>query len=236
MAIARDGTVVISWIDSRASELNGPEIRIARSTDGGHSFSPSRVIDREACPCCRTALAIAPDGSALIAWRKVFAGEVRDVVVAREPDTDDVVTRPTRVHEDRWRIDACPHAGPAILATHQGEIHLAWYTGAEGRAGIYLTSSDDGGLTFRGPSRILAATSLPPSQVALAPGPDGRIRVAWEDRRTPERMVQAGTFHRGEVRGRPFSAPGTNPALAVAAEVAALAWLDDGSVRLRVAR
>src|SRR5690606_19957859 len=126
IAVAPDGTVYASWIDSRerdrvraalgiADEAGGhsghgghggngagpgdhaamaadeaalpsSDVRVARSTDGGRTFEPGVVVARDVCPCCRTSLAVAPDGAVLVAWRRVFDGDVRDIVVARSTD------------------------------------------------------------------------------------------------------------------------------------------------------
>jgi hypothetical protein len=293
LATAADGTVIVSWIDSRvraaasdslaghlhtaaatdspAGHLHaatmdfpaGPEIRLARSTDGGRTFHPSRIIDREACPCCRTTLAVAPNGTAYIAWRKLFDGQIRDVVVARvdagavaaAPDHSIApvaaelhgkhemaspaagqVHPPIRPHHDDWRLDACPHAGPALLADHAGDLHLAWYTGRPGRAGLYLASSTDQGATFTPPTPVLTADALPPSQLALAADGQGAVRIAWEDRRTAERRIRIARVGQGRLRGSPLTLSGTAPALAAAAGTTALAWLDGEMVQLRIAR
>lgn len=81
------------------ADLPGAEIRVARSTDGGKTFGPSLAVDGDVCPCCRTSLAVGPDGSVYVAWRKVFPGDVRDVVVSRLAPGAANWSAPARVHQ-----------------------------------------------------------------------------------------------------------------------------------------
>lgn len=254
LAIADDGSVLVSWIQSAESAGpetghaagngsshaagSGSEIRLARSSDDGRTFPASRLVDRDACPCCRTTIAIAPDGTAFLAWRKVFQENVRDIVVARAeaPWSMGVAGAgdpPTRAHHDDWRLDACPHAGPALLVDHAGTVHLAWYTGREGAAGLYYSASTDHGATFAEPTPILTGSAIPPSQVALAASDDGTIQIAWEDRRDATRRIHLARLDQGD---RLLTLTGATPALAAAAGTTALAWLDGEAVRLTVAR
>src|SRR5690606_5110182 len=116
VAVASDGTVLVSWIDSRTQDRAefersnapadsvivdpGPEIRFARSLDTGASFTPSIVVDQDPCPCCRTSIVSGPDGSVHIAWRKHFGGDVRDVVVATASAGSADFGPPVRVYAD----------------------------------------------------------------------------------------------------------------------------------------
>jgi hypothetical protein len=258
LLVTREGTVVVSWIDSRSREdegphhgaagghggdavtggdpaaggdavvggdpvaggaatdpgpgRRGPEIRVARSTDGGRSFSASAVVSVDACPCCRTAMAAGPDGAIYLAWRHIFDGSVRDIVVARSDDGGVHFGTPRRVHEDGWVFDGCPHAGPSLAVTPDGVLHVAWYTGREGAAGLYRTTSSDRGETF-GPARaVLTGDWVPPSTARLSAAEDGSVWLAWEDRRTDEpriHLARVAAERAGAVEETDF--PGTSP-------------------------
>lgn len=263
IAVAADGTVYVSWIDSRvrarieatmaasraaehdrldngrdADEPPGPEIRVAASRDGGRSFSPSVVVDDDACPCCRTSIATAPDGTLYVAWRKVFEGSVRDVVVARSHDGARSFDEPVRVHDDGWVFEACPHAGPSVAVDEGGRLHVAWYTGREGRQGLYHTVSTDGGMSFGEPAAVVTDAWVPPSLVRLASGPDRTMRLAWDDRRGEVKVVRTALVGPGSTI-QPFrggDSPGISPSMASRGETWAVAWLDEGAVRVRVGR
>lgn len=264
IAVGPDGTVYISWLDSRTraslgnglggldeagshlhpmrnsspgDELDaaGPEVRVARSVDAGQSFDSSVVVDRSACPCCRTALAVSREGTVYVAWRKVFDGNVRDIVVARSDDRARTFSVPFRVHHDDWVFPGCPHAGPGLAVDEAGAVHVAWYTGAEGAAGLYYTVADHWETGFREPEQLVE-DPVAVSQVKLASVPGGVLGV-WEDRRGEESRVILG-------RVRAFSGlgdraqgvgTGTSPAVAAGGGVYVVAWLEGQAVRVRLA-
>lgn len=282
MVVGQDGTVYVSWIDSRERDAathqrmtasgghahsmaphagmaaggpapapgshggevtashdhaamameGGPEIRVARSLDGGRTFEPSVVVDTDACPCCRTALELGPEGEIYVAWRKIFAGDVRDVVVARaEPGTLQFA-QPVRVHQDEWVFPGCPHAGPSLAVAEDGRMLVGWYTGKEGRQGLWYALSDDGGRSFGAPGEVLSEEWVPPSQVRLAIA-DDRVWAAWGDRTGERPVVRVAT---GAV-GAPlqpleeWTAPGGDPSITATADGALLAWLDGASAK-----
>jgi hypothetical protein len=249
--VAEDGTVYASWIDGRTTESArrdqphhggahdqgplGPEVRVARSADGGRTFSASVVVDRDACPCCRTSLARAPDGALYVAWRKIFAHDVRDVVVARSRDGGASFEAPVRVYADNWVYPGCPHAGPSLAVDDAGTVHVVWYTGAQGRAGLYLATSRDAGETFGEPVPLNDGVA-PVSHARLAPA-DGGVWIAWEDRGASGgrvRLSRCGPD--GKVRASGDLGDGRAPAVAGGPAGPAVAWLLGDTLRVAVAR
>jgi len=233
LVVAPAGHLAVSWIESRDEDDEGPEIRLAISEDRGLTFQPAILIDSDACPCCKTALTTSTAGTPVIAWRKIYEGGVRDIALAMP------ASRPVRPYVDHWQIEACPHAGPALTATPDGTIHLAWYTGAAERAGVYYSATHEDLLDFSEPIPILRDLFLPPSQVDLAHSDDGTIWVAWEDRTGAEQEIAVGVLERkggGRIRTRGKALPGTSPSIGVGRTIRALAWLDNESVRLATTR
>ncbi|HSU13433.1 sialidase family protein [Longimicrobium sp.] len=210
--------------------LPGSEIRVAKSTDGGKTFGPSMVVDGNVCPCCRTSLATAPDGSVYVAWRKVYAGDVRDVVVARLAPGASAFAAPVRVHADGWVFPGCPHAGPSVAVDARGRLHVAWYTGKEGRQGLWYASSADGGRTFGAAAALLTGAWVPPSQVALAADGD-HLWAMWDDRREQEGRVTLARLDDGTPHVVAREPAGRSPALAAGPRGLLVAWHQGQSVR-----
>jgi hypothetical protein len=262
--VAGDGTVYVSWLgksdgDSAArsmaamgemagmrhDEHGGHEASgawITRSTDGGATWAPRVRVDMgEACPCCRTALATSSDGVLYMAWRHVYGGSVRDIVVSRSTDRGATWSEPVRVHDDDWQFDACPHAGPAIATDERGRLHVAWWTGKEGSAGVYYAQSADGGKTF-GPATALGVAKFSrPAHVQLALSPNDRVIVAWDDgtKQIPRVVVRVS-----EDGGAHFAAAATVsasgraasfPVLGVSQDSLAIAWSEVSSDRASAA-
>lgn len=132
----------------------------AASGDGGRTFSPNLKVGAEACPCCRTALAVAGDGRVYVGWRQVLPGEFRHIAVAASSDGGRSFAAPSVVSDDRWELRACPVSGPALAAGDGGALRVLWYTAGEaGPAGLYSAESSDGGRNFT-PRRAVAGGSL----------------------------------------------------------------------------
>jgi hypothetical protein len=174
---AADGALYVSWLDSRSGK---PAVYLTRSTDGGRTWQENRPLGTgEACPCCRTGLASTADGTLYVAWRVVLPGNIRDIVVARSSDHGATWSAPVRVHEDGWEYAGCPHAGPSLQVDDENRLHVAWWTGKEGRAGVYYARSEDGGRSF-GPAIALGAARVSrPAHVQVAVG--SAVVVAWDD-------------------------------------------------------
>ena len=68
------------------------------------------LIAPRVCECCSTAAAVTSDGI-LAAFRGRSGNEVRDIYVARL--INGRWSAPAVVHDDGWRIEACPINGPA---------------------------------------------------------------------------------------------------------------------------
>ncbi len=250
LAAGPDGAVFASWLDlhhytdtlaARAADdvpdgIPVPEHRVdvvvARATGDGAGVAAATVLDTNACICCRTAIAVAPDGGVQALWRHVFPGDVRDFQAARSTDGAASFTPPARVHEDGWVLHGCPDIGPDVAVDAAGTVHAAWYTGASGRVGLWYAASADGGQTFATPVALLPAGHVPPSQVKLAAS-GGMVWGAWEDRRRQPVRVLLG--RPGSGRPAPVG-NGEFPGIAVAGRTLVVAWMEAGAVRARRAQ
>jgi hypothetical protein len=167
LAVDGSGRVIMAWLDERnvtgkPHEMNmsggqmhhdegepNSEVFTAMSTDGGRTFSPNRKISADACPCCKTSLLAAADGTVYAAWRQVLEGDHRHIALASSHDGGVTFTPGVIVSNDNWQLSACPVSGAALASRENGEVELTWYTeGAAGPPGLYFTHSHDGGKTF----------------------------------------------------------------------------------------
>lgn len=125
------------------------EVFFAASVDGGKTFSANKKLSSEVCPCCKTALAVAPDGRIYVSWRQVLTGDFRHIAVASSIDGGTNFTKPIIVSDDQWQINACPVSGAAMIAGENNSLKVAWFTAGKARApGLYWAESKDGGASF----------------------------------------------------------------------------------------
>ncbi|HXE58641.1 MAG TPA: sialidase family protein [Gemmatimonadales bacterium] len=177
------GELLATWLEARQGKSG---VWMSRSDDGGRRWSAPRPISTDpACPCCRTAVAVGRDGATFVAWRHILASDVRDVVVARSADGGATWGEPVRPRAHDWVFPGCPHAGPAMQLDSAGVLHLAWWTGKAGEAGVYYARSTDGGRTFVDVQPMAAGARSTPAHVQLAAAADGTVVVAWDDGLSP---------------------------------------------------
>jgi hypothetical protein len=189
LAIAPDGTVLVGWIDSR----DGPgrtATYVARLTDRGSRIQRvSRLDGGETCVCCRVSVAAGAGDRAAVLWRKVFPGDLRDMVVSRSSDGGKTFASAEVVHADRWKITACPHRGGQVALDGRGRLYATWYTeGSAGRPDVLFAVAPDGH-RFGTPRRVQTATSSLPDQPRLALDVRGRGALVWEDSTAVRRRI-----------------------------------------------
>jgi len=249
LAVAPDGSLYLSWLDlhyytdtlTARSRAHVPdsipvpesrvEFRVARSTDHGASFVPAPPLDTIACICCRSVVTAGPDGAVHALWRHVFPGSIRDFQMATSLGGALDFAAPARVHDDHWVLDGCPDMGPDAVVDGAGAVHVAWYTGAPGRIGLWYASSRDGGRSFSDPAPLLGRGHVSPSHVRLAAAGDA-VYGAWEDRRGAHPRVVFGRPAAGRTK---VVGDGEFPWIAAAGGRLAITWIDGDAVRLRVA-
>ncbi|MBM4187660.1 MAG: exo-alpha-sialidase [Gemmatimonadetes bacterium] len=186
--VGADGTIYVGWLDQRSDTIR---VYVSHSVDGGATWASNRMVDRDgSCECCRVAIASVGD-TAYLAWRKILPGGIRDIVVARSADRGVTWSDPVRAYPDDWEVNGCPDAGPALVADQLGRLHLGWWTGKPGAAGVKYVRSDDGGRHFGAPVALRLSDRSRPSHVQLAVGDRDQVMVAWDDGTSSEPRVLA---------------------------------------------
>lgn len=188
IAVAADGTVIVAWLDSREGwEQSGTYL--ARVGARGSHVEQVVKLDRDTCVRCRVHVATAPQETVAVAWRKVFPGQIRDMVLGLSRDGGRTFAPATLVHADGWHITACPHRGGSVGLDGQGRFYVTWYTeGAQEQPSLRFTTSDDG-RHFAAPTRLDTSTTSIPDHVRMAVDATGRAVVVWEDATAVRRRV-----------------------------------------------
>jgi hypothetical protein len=169
------------WLDGRATNPEAPEgspeagnmgLRAAMYGPDGKQRSET-VIASRVCECCSTATALTSEG-VIVAFRNRSDKEVRDIYVSRL--VDGRWSAPTPVHDDGWRINACPINGPALSARNR-DVAVAWFTVQQDQGRAFAAFSRDAGRTFGPPIRVDEAGSLGRVNIELLT--DGSAAVSW---------------------------------------------------------
>ncbi len=152
MMVSSDGKIYLAWLDKRdlaaakkkGDKYGGSALYYAVSDNGGASFAANLKLADHSCDCCRIALAAPPEGAPVAFWRHDFDDNIRDHVLAKLDGKNEM----RRVSHDEWKIEACPHHGPAFAIAPDNIYHLAWFDYAPKVQGLFYAQSRDEGQTF----------------------------------------------------------------------------------------
>jgi hypothetical protein len=202
LAAAPDGTVYLAWIDAREGG-NQPRTYLARIGARGTGLEHvARLDSAETCVCCR--VDVSAEHTVVTAlWRRVFPGNVRDMVLGVSRDGGRSFAPPALVHADGWKLTACPHRGGRVAIDARRLIHAVWYTEGQDETPRLLFATSADGRRFDTPRPIAVAAGSVPDHVRLALNRGQTIVVAWEDATAVRRRIRIRTSRDG---GRTFAA------------------------------
>ena len=238
-----DDSIGLIWLDGRSGDPRfGGKHRMALRTttlrrDGG--LGEDRSLDDLVCDCCQTAVARAAAGPIAV-YRDRTEGEIRDIHTVRL--VNGAWTAPVPVHQDGWKINACPVNGPSVSAVQQ-DVAVAWFTAAGDSARVLVAFSDDSGASFGAPIRVDGGN--PTGRVDVEMLGERRALVSWvENNETGGAEVRARLVSPDAVLGAPTRIAASSaerasgfPRMAREGDGVVLAWTEPGNpTRVRVAR
>jgi hypothetical protein len=106
-------------------------------------------------------------------------GDIRDIYVASSSDKGATWAKPVPVAKDGWKINGCPHVGPAF-ATRGGTLYITWFSEAAGKPAIYLSSSTNGGETLALKQAVSTGTADPTHPYLTAN--DNKVALVFQAR------------------------------------------------------
>lgn len=195
LAVDERGRIFLAWLDERSVKMDekgkmdehemeaNREVYVASSEDGGRSFSQNRLVAREACPCCKTAITVSADGRVYVSWRQVLPGNYRHIAVSSSTDGGKTFSEPVIASDDKWMIAGCPVSGPALFTATDNSLRVLWYSaGQAGQPGIYWSESRDGGKSFTARKALAEGAAFGNPQ--LLAGQGNNFTAIWESHQT----------------------------------------------------
>lgn len=184
LAVGKNGEIFVAWLDARDKEQAkasqqehlGSSLYYAWSDNGGQSFYPNKVVAPHSCECCRLGTEIDEHNLPVVLWRHVYPGNIRDHAVIKFKDWH-TPGEILRVSQENWKIDACPHHGPALSIAENGDYHSVWFSGASDLNGLFYSVSRDGGKTYSQPHRFGQQGAKHPN--VLASGQ--QVVIVWSE-------------------------------------------------------
>lgn len=171
LALGENSRALAAWLDGRSRATNGEFQELYAQTLLANGRDA--LVDPSVCDCCQLALVGVP-GGALLAYRGRTTDEVRDIRLARW--RDGAWQAPHPLHNDGWKITACPVNGPR-LAADGARVVAVWFTGAQGEARVQAKLSHNAGETFGPAQRI--DLGRPSGRVDAVLLSDGTAAITW---------------------------------------------------------
>ena len=158
MAVNEKGDIYIAWLDKRDllaakksnKKYNGAALYYAVSINSGKYFNKNKKIADNSCQCCRVVMAMDKKSLPVIVWRHIYGDNIRDHGIVNFVNRDQSA-KPKRLSFDNWKINGCPHHGPAISIAKDGVYHTTWFNNATERHGLFYANSGDNGVNFSTP-------------------------------------------------------------------------------------
>ena len=237
------GGLGLVWLDGRAmsGEHDGHgggdmSLRFG-SFDRGWKQMAEIPIDLRVCECCPTAVAVTADGP-IVAYRDRSPDEVRDIYISRLENGK--WTEGVPVHQDAWKINACPVNGPSLSATGRN-VAIAWFAAKNDQPRSYAAFSSDSGRTFSAPIRLDDEASLGRVDAELLP--DGSAAAAYIEFANQRAEFRLRRVTRDGHRSAPVTISNVAgnrssgyPRMALHASELVFAWVDrEGGSQVRTA-
>lgn len=134
IAVDSSDNLYVSFLDFREEQRKATkygELRLARSTDGGNTWSSNTKVNMMpdgiggTCECCKQDIAVSPEGHVYIAFRSNI-NDRRDIWVARSMDKGDTFEEAILIQSGVWTIQACPVTGPNVTLDRNENLHVVW--------------------------------------------------------------------------------------------------------------
>ncbi len=262
---ARTLTVFWSKRNEGPQRMRRDVIRMARSTDGGKTFSPARTTHDPAISGARgwESLTTGPDGVAHAVWldgrdaeRKMAEAMTHTGAAHKGQPPQDVyhgtVGQDGRIIESLIATGVCFCCKTAVAVDGRGVVYAAWRHVFPGSMrDIAFAKSTDGGRRFEPLVRVSEdkweLNGCPEDGPSIAADPSGMIHIAWATL-ISEGETQKALFYATSPDGKTFSArarvptagvtnPG-HPQLTLTSDGAAIAWdeMVDGVRRISFTR
>ena len=240
------GGLGLVWLDGRAMKGDhgghGAGDMSVRFGTFGRDWNQTAdtALDLRVCECCPTAAVVTAEG-VIAAFRNRSDEEVRDIYVARLENGK--WTEPVAVHQDGWRIPACPVNGPALSARGR-DVAIAWFTARNDEPQAFAAFSKDAGRTFGSPVRLDESMSLGRVDIDLLP--DGSAVAAYIEYAEKRAQFRVRRIEPSGARSEPVTVAGIDggrtsgyPRIARSGDELVFAWIERGGgsqVRTAAAR
>jgi hypothetical protein len=188
--VGPSGNLYVAWTDRRNGGIS--DVYFAKSIDGGSTFSTNAIVNQyteqsQGYP----EMALDEDEVIYVVWndsRNLYKRNGRDVFMARSLDLGDSFEPEIKINDAKIPA-AFEYFYPTITAWGKGHVAVAWEDKREGTYDVYLTRSDNGGLSFRPSWRLNSAEKGSQSVPDIVMDAMGYVHCTWRDQRSGDFLI-----------------------------------------------
>lgn len=239
---AAGGDLYVAWVTRRATGSGVREgVAFSRSSDGGHGFTPTRIISAPPGGVTAPVAAAGPGGTVYVAYVTATSGATPALVVevVTSADYGRAFGRPVVLGPAVFGLTPQPDlmlpSGPMVAVDRRdGSVYVVYVVAyGAGRSGIVLARSRDDGRTWT-MSTITTATSPRDQGVAFQPqvavGVDGTVAVSYlrlEHGRVDVLLAQSTTHGARFDQPLRITTHSFDPSLGLPGDKEGLWWIGD---------
>lgn len=190
VAASGDGLVYVAW--RKIFDGNIRETVVARSTDGGQTFSPPVVVghDRwvyQACPHRPASLGVDQSGRLYVVWYTEGADETPAIYLAYSDDHGQTFSEKKQLNRSKGTFPDHPQ----MAVDPQGRVMVIWEEQSPVRREIVMSHSLDRGQSFSMPRKLNEKHGQTPT---VAVNDQGTVVMGWKEHAMPAHRLLIQTM------------------------------------------
>ncbi|MFO0700267.1 MAG: sialidase family protein [Nitrospira sp.] len=197
VAKSADGVVYVAW--RKILDGNIRETVVARSVDGGESFSPSVIVGNDrwvypACPHRPASLGVDRQGRLYVVWYTEGSDEVPAVYLAYSDDHGKTFSTKQQLNRSKGTFPDHPQ----MAVDSEGRVVVIWEEQSPVRREVMVSYSLDRGRSFGTPVRLNEKNGQTPT---VAVNQQGTVVLGWKEHAMPAHrlVLQTMQFPIGDV-------------------------------------
>lgn len=190
LATASDGTVYLAW--RKIFEGNVRETVVARSTDGGHTFSEPVIVGHDrwvfpGCPHRPASIGVDQQGRLYVVWYTEGSDETPAIYLALSDDGGLTFSAKRALNSSKGTFPDHPQ----MVVDEDGRIVVVWEEQSPVRREVVMSYSTNRGMTFSKPVKLNEKKGQSP---AVAINDQGLVAMAWMEHAMPGHRLALQTM------------------------------------------
>lgn len=192
VATSADGVVYVAW--RKIFEGNVRETVVARSTDGGETFSPSVIVGNDrwvypACPHRPASLGVDRHGRLFVVWYTEGADEMPAIYLAYSDDQGKTFSSKQQLNRSKGTFPDHPQ----MAVDPGGRLAVIWEEQSPVRREVVVSFSLDRGQSFSQPVKLNDKNGQTPT---VAVNQQGMVVMGWKEHAMPAHrlVIQTAQF------------------------------------------